>query len=1236
VETNLDTLRFSFRRKIGSGAMGEVYEGFDHHRGMPLALKRLHHVDASGLLFLKNEFRSLADIAHPNLVALHELVADDNGWFFTMELVAGVPFQVWVRGSDLPAPSTGSTSTALGRTFQEVPVDEGHSTIDDHTFATPGPAPARGDQPVRRGSAPPDLERLRDAYRQLAEGVHALHRARRLHRDLKPSNVLVEGSGRVVILDFGLVLDLDADGGRRLPAAGTAAYMSPEQARRAPLGPASDWYAFGTMLYESLTGHRPFEGQIARVIADKQTTDAVAADRVADGLPADLVGLCTALLDRDPAKRPSGAEIVAQLGGRVEAIEVEVELVGRDAHRAQLREAWRTARLGQPRFVQIRGRSGMGKSSLVEAFLAEAHGEGTVLAGRCYERESVPYKAFDSLIDAVAGILEGWDDERVTGLGIADLQALARLFPALGRVAAIRDLPELEIVDPQELRRRAGEALVALLLGLAPVAVFVDDVQWADRDSAVLFRHLLGVRGSVLLIVAWREEDEGQSAFLNAMERAAEGTTLPIVAVHVGELSLAEGALLAARLAPDAAPDVIEGIARESGGSPMFVAELARAVGSRGAGAVDLDGAIQERVGRLPAGAQKLAELLAVSGRPTQHAVLGAAAAGDWLTDLAQLRAGRLARSSGERIETYHDRVREAIAAGLSDETRRERHRALAEAYELFSLRDPDLLLVHLEAAGLPGRAAPYALLAAARAESALAFEHAARLYRTARGLKSWSGDELRAIDRSLGDALASAGRGAEAADAFVAATEGDPDAARAAALRRRAAEELLQAGHVERGREAFRAALADLGTPMAPDGAAAIASLVWQKARMGVRGMRWKPRTTPVPEAAAARIDLCWSAARAFAFIDYLQAADLGTRSLRLALDAGDPGRVARALILESGQVAASGGPANAAAAGKLLAEAEVLAQESGDPNLEGHLLLGRAIAAYMDESWRECVDFAVRAEDVLLNRCRRASWEVAQCRLFQLWSRVWLGQLDVLAQDYERLLAQAEERGNLFFAANLRADIGYLVHVMRDDPAAGEVAVAEVETRWSRSGFHLQHYNFAVSRSLLALYRGEVQVGMDILAGMVRKFRWSLLSTSGILQMEIAHLRARTAWAVCASANPPPKAALAELKSASKALDRLSVPGAAPHRSFYHGVLASLASDPAGAIRHTEAALAQFEALEYHLHAAAMRRHLGLLMGGTAGADHVAAAEGWLAGMGVVNPGGLCRMYSGADPRV
>ncbi|MEM9493685.1 MAG: serine/threonine-protein kinase, partial [Myxococcota bacterium] len=398
-------------RKLGEGGMGVVYQVFDRNRGALLALKVLRQDDPGAIFRFKGEFRSLADINHPNLITLYELVSHGDQWFFTMELIDGVDFLSFVRG---PA---GDVPGQTGDTLAAEPIRSPWSTVPA-VDKTPS-QPDRVGSSVRRRLAPPaDFERLRLAMRQLAEGVYALHGANKLHRDIKPSNVLVTTSGRVVLLDFGLITDLNqserASNNRLL--VGTAVYMSPEQAASQRLSEASDWYSVGVILYEALTGVVPFDGPPLAVVMRKQKEVPRPPRRLAPDTPPDLDQLCMDLLAIEPERRPNGMAVLHRLGSQVAAGQsLRITLrsradvfIGRDKQLTQLNEAFAQVRAGEAMTVFVHGRSGMGKTALLERFVSTLDdGATAVLSGRCYEREYVPYKGLDELIDSLTGYLLG-------------------------------------------------------------------------------------------------------------------------------------------------------------------------------------------------------------------------------------------------------------------------------------------------------------------------------------------------------------------------------------------------------------------------------------------------------------------------------------------------------------------------------------------------------------------------------------------------------------------------------------------------------------------------------------------------------------------------------------------------------------------------------------------------------------------------------------------------------------
>ena len=307
------TARYEVLGRLGKGGMGVVYEVFDRERRELVALKTLLHFDSAGLYLVKQEFRTLAGVHHRNLVHLHELGVTEAGQvFFTMELLRGHDFRQYVRRPEARAPSV-----KLSAPPPTLALAQG----DRETAPPPRPDATQGATSVPKEESPANMDRLVAALQQLASGIHALHSAGKLHRDIKPSNVLVTREGRVVLLDFGVATELASRGAKASTGSagsgevvGTARYMAPEQGDDAPPSPASDWYSVGVMLYEVLVGRPPFLGSLTDILVMKGRIDPPPPSECVRGVPPKLDALCRSLLDRDPARRPTGLEILAELG----------------------------------------------------------------------------------------------------------------------------------------------------------------------------------------------------------------------------------------------------------------------------------------------------------------------------------------------------------------------------------------------------------------------------------------------------------------------------------------------------------------------------------------------------------------------------------------------------------------------------------------------------------------------------------------------------------------------------------------------------------------------------------------------------------------------------------------------------------------------------------------------------------------------------------------------------------
>jgi eukaryotic-like serine/threonine-protein kinase len=744
-------------REVGRGGMGMVFEAIHVTRGNRVALKVLPTVDGDSLHRFKREFRALADVTHPNLVGLRTLESDGAQWFITLDLLDGCDFLSYVRPG--------------GR------MDEG---------------------------------RLRYALAQMAGGVMALHARDVVHRDLKPGNVMVTVSGRVVILDFGLVAELGRAGALSTVGgiAGTPAYMAPEQAAGEATGPPADWYAVGVMVHEALTGARPFDGDPWRVMRDKQIRDAPALT-AGPGMPDDLADLTNRLIARDPASRPDPLWIVRVVAAAAVSPVIPPgaadQLIGRGQQLAALGDALEARRFSrEPVTVFVRGRSGEGKTSLVEAFLAPLRGDPAVIVldGRCYDRESVPFKALDALVDTLTSHLRSLPEADAALLLPDDISLLAEVFPVLQRCGVVARAPRvrLDALDQLQVRQRAFAAL-RLLLGRigerTPLVCFLDDLQWGDSDSAAaLFEVLRPPAAPTMLFVgSYRSDEAHASPFLVEWSSLLRrhGVDSGNREVAVGPLSLDEAAQLVANVVgqdSDALRRRAVQFHAESGGNPFLLVELAGCFDPDADAfrATDIHGVLARKLGQMPTGSVQLLDAVSVSGQAVE---LGEAAAAAGLEEpdgaLTRMRNSRLLRVVGEKVDTYHDRIRYAVLDRMPDGSQRDLHRRLAEVIERAGggLRDHDLqaiadgkadlrgraslarvydLSYHYDAARDNRRALAYALAAAAQARAQFALDVAAQQYALAgRNAEEVPAEVRFSVARGRGEALLQLGRYEEA-----------------------------------------------------------------------------------------------------------------------------------------------------------------------------------------------------------------------------------------------------------------------------------------------------------------------------------------------------------------------------------------------------------------------------------------------------------------------------------------
>src|SRR5579864_8076937 len=262
---------YELLEEIGKGGMGVVYKARDTRLDRFVAIKLLppeKMADPDRKRRFVQEAKAASALNHPNIVTIHEIDALEGVDFIVMEYVEGAPLDRSIPAKGLP------------------------------------------------------LEQALAYAVQIADALAAAHTAGIVHRDIKPGNIVVTPGGRVKVLDFGLAKLLERAGPddatvtaeaatRAGVIVGTVAYASPEQIEAKPVDARSDVFSFGAVLYEMLTGHRPFQGEsqlstMAAILRD--TPQPVVAVR--PGLPADLSRILKRCLEKNRAARyPSGAEL---------------------------------------------------------------------------------------------------------------------------------------------------------------------------------------------------------------------------------------------------------------------------------------------------------------------------------------------------------------------------------------------------------------------------------------------------------------------------------------------------------------------------------------------------------------------------------------------------------------------------------------------------------------------------------------------------------------------------------------------------------------------------------------------------------------------------------------------------------------------------------------------------------------------------------------------------------------
>lgn len=644
-------------RLIGRGGMGFVHSAIDLRSTARVALKVMRRIDAWSIYRFFEEFRWLSQLEHPNLVKLYNAYTEGNTRYFSMELVEGDTIQRWFKSL---SPQTDTRWTIL-----------------------------------------------RKVLSQLASAVGYLHENRVIHCDIKCSNMMITERMRAVVLDLGL----SVREGQSNPIVGTIQYMAPEVLDQQTPTRASDWYSFGVMMYEVMSGkYPPIEVNTTPDGKATYKTDSEALRSELEACPADLRQLCLGLIAADPQARPRADQILAVLGGQTPqgpSPSYPADCPGRDAEIRQLQESLGRSILGDRRCVVLHGESGIGKSRILRCWLHNIDSSQYVVASiGCYYQDHTPYRLLNALVQELLLTLPSVREKFwVPGLE-KRFDRIVQLFPQAAQLLDDRPVTSAKRSGTPAPGKECIRVLVEWLAEISsfrPFIIAVDDAQWADPESVAALASLQQKPEFQGLVVLANNSGDADLRFLMPEPTAILDADVELdFSVHtIAVLPLDKNTCLKlledwmAEAGISISSIASERLTRFADGNPFLLSELARAYISDYStladdaigliGRSNTQNTVRRRFASLPRDAEMALEFLAVANQPLgfhQLQMLTRSLPPDLLRSLSLLRSQGWIRSrpgsTDTDVEVAHERFRRVIVQGIQEDRLWRRHARIA------------------------------------------------------------------------------------------------------------------------------------------------------------------------------------------------------------------------------------------------------------------------------------------------------------------------------------------------------------------------------------------------------------------------------------------------------------------------------------------------------------------------------------------------------------------------------
>jgi hypothetical protein len=786
-------------------------------------------------------------------------------------------------------------------------------------------------------------------------------------------------------------------------------------------------------------------------------------------------------------------------------------------------------------------------------------------------------------------------------------------------------------LDDVVVRRRAFAALkdvFSKLCDQGPLVVFVDDLQWADEDSAALLEELVGPPEPppFLYLGCFRQDAEASVMVQRVLGLGVGAAPADVRRVSLGPLTAEEASDLARRMLSHHGDSVATNrsaeIASESGGLPYFVGELVRFSETRPEGdgsarPTSVSQVVTARAADLPEPARRLLEVVALAGRviPAELAA-GVAHIAHHHDALDTLLGAKLLRRAGsiDDVVTYHDRVREAIVAALEENATRGLYERLALAVHATDRPEAEWLCQLYQGAHMTKEAGAQAVVAGDKAAQGLAFTRAADHYRFALGALELEGAARGTLQRKLGDALANCARSVEAAGAYDDALQCAPlDQTRD--LERLMGEHLVRAGQLEDGLRVFRKVLRREGIRCPESTGAILASLLLARTKVRLRGLTYTLREEhKVPPGLMRRVHAL-RAAYPVGGINPLLGALIMSQYVIAALDSGVPDHVMHVIVGEGVYAAVFGGQEAARKVESLAPEVLRLEQAVGTPAGASRTKYFEGMTAFLLGRWRAAVTATADGEK---RQTFGLTWEITDLVAKSCQCLLNLGELDVLRDRIPRLIREARERRDAQALQQLLA-LESSLYLAADQPDKAGDVLCELDPLWSQDRLPATALLALRTRASRSLY-----VGDPVTACRQMTEAWPRYERSGLARVQVARVAMQTAMVGCSVARAlHEKAPVA--RSIRRIADSLSgedLPWCLGNALQAQAVLAFYDGHRARAVDLLAHAADAFDRAEMRLDAASCRRQRGRIEGGVHGEEWMRSADAQLVAAGVRNP--------------